>query len=169
MESQLGQGTTFTVALPRSAERPDDAGGDDGRPFDLPLTILVIDDMEPLVEILRDAFVTSGQKVFTALSGRDAPDVLRRENIDVVVCDLGMAGMNGWEVGKAVKAQREGMGLPKAPFILITGWGGQRQEADRMAESSVDAVLEKPVDVGELLRVIRNVLPAREQQARITA
>jgi DNA-binding response OmpR family regulator len=49
-------------------------------------------------------------------------------------------------------------GTGKPPFILVTGRGGQKLEKERIAESSVDAVIEKPVDLSRLGEVIREVV-----------
>ena len=45
--------------------------------------------------------------------------------------------MNGWEVGKAIRMICQEGGIPKTPFILLTGWGGQALEKEKIIESSV--------------------------------
>ena len=66
--------------------------------------------------------------------------------------------MNGWEVGKMVKIICEGKQISKTPFLLLTGWGGQSLEPDRIAESGIDGVLEKPVDIRNLFEMMRKVV-----------
>jgi len=48
-------------------------------------------------------------------------------------------------------------GIPKTPFVLLTGWGGQSFDRERMDESGIDGVLAKPVDVPVLFEMIRRV------------
>jgi CheY-like chemotaxis protein len=86
----------------------------------------------------------------------------------MVICDLGMPGMNGWEVGKAIRAICRERGLPKTPFILLTGWGGQELEQEKIIESAVDAIVEKPIDNKKLMATVRKVaetvFPAESQR-----
>ena len=65
-----------------------------------------------------------------------------------------MPGMNGWEVGKQIAEICRERSVPKTPFILCTGWGGQVRQDTNMAEAQVDGVTEKPVDLSQLTRMI---------------
>jgi PAS domain S-box-containing protein len=155
--SSPGEGTTFTMMLPFASPR--DKQGRSEEPISLGrvLSILVIDDMEPVLTMIGNGLKTHGQTVHAALSGEEGLRLFAREPIDIVVCDLGMSGMNGWAVGKAIKSQCEAEGRPKPPFIILTGWGDQAQEQARLAEAAVDAVLEKPVDLPLLVKKIRDL------------
>jgi CheY-like chemotaxis protein len=104
--------------------------------------------------MLQGSLSKFGHTVVTALSGSEGVTIFAETFIDVVICDLGMPEMNGWEVGKAVAAICEKRAIPGVPFILLTGWGGQVKETQMISECGVDAVLEKPVDVVELMEVI---------------
>ena len=97
------------------------------------------------------------QKVFSATSGEEGIRIFRNNKIDMVICDLGMPGMNGWEVGKAIRAICRERGLPKTPFTLLTGWGAQELEQEKMVESAVDAIVEKPIDNKRLMAVVGKV------------
>jgi len=77
--------------------------------------------------------------------------------MDLVICDLGMPGMYGWEVGKSVKLFYEERRMLKVPFIWLTGWGGQSEEDTRMAHSGVDAVVEKPLDPARLRTLVEEL------------
>ena len=98
------------------------------------------------------------QTVFSAMSGEEALEIFRNNKIDMVICDLGMPGMNGWEVGKAIRAICQERGLPKTPFILLTGWDVKADEQDKLIESGVDAILKKPLDNKKLLAHISKVV-----------
>jgi CheY-like chemotaxis protein len=119
--------------------------------------------MEPVVMMLEDIFKEHGQTVFGALSGEQGLELFQNNRIDLVISDLGMPGMNGWEVGERVKAACEERGVPKIPFIMFTGWGGQVAESDRLEKSGVDAVVEKPIDVAKMMRVIKEVVQKGEE------
>ncbi len=78
--------------------------------------------------------------------------------VELVICDLGMPGMNGWDVAAAIKDFCEEKQVPKPPLILLTGWGGQQAEAETISRSGVDAVVEKPVNITNLIEIIRLML-----------
>ncbi len=95
--------------------------------------------------------------VVTASSGEQGLDIFKENPIDLVICDLGMPQMNGWEVGKSIKSTCEERSLSKTPFILLTGWGGLRTETEKISGSGVDVVVEKPVNLGNILQIIREI------------
>ncbi len=164
VESTDGRGTTFTVRLPRT-ER---LAGPPARSSDVTersFRILLIDDMEGVLEILGEALEEHGQTVHTALSGEQAMKIFQEHPIDVVVCDLGMEGMNGWQVSRAVRDHCLRNAVPKTPFVLLTGWGGQISDERRLFEAGIDRLVSKPVMVSALLEVLREVMqyPAGEQ------
>jgi two-component system, cell cycle sensor histidine kinase and response regulator CckA len=159
------EGTVFTVRLPLAAEpsaraRPSTEGKAPGA-----LRILLIDDAEPVLDLLAEALREKGQIVLSATSGRAGIEIFRENDIDVVVCDLGMPLMNGWEVAGTIREICRQKGIPRKPFLLLTGWGGQMEELDRIAESGVDRVIEKPVAVPCLLSTIRDAVRQGAQES----
>jgi response regulator RpfG family c-di-GMP phosphodiesterase len=68
-----------------------------------------------------------------------------------------MPGMNGWEVAAAVQSICRNRGTVKTPFIVLTGWEDQGDRQEKMSQSGVDAVVQKPVEIGALTRVIEGV------------
>jgi PAS domain S-box-containing protein len=158
IESSEGGGSTVTVTLPLSA-RPEEKS-EEPRAEELggKLSILLVDDMEPVLRMIQEGLELNGHKVHAALSAKKALELFKQRQIDVVICDLGMPEMNGWQVGKAIREYCLEKGISKPPFILITGWSGQQNAKDRLAESSVDAVIEKPVELRKLLDVARKIL-----------
>ena len=155
VESPAGKGTSFTILLPLAESHPDERGS----PIDVHLrgmTILVIDDMEAVLEFLRARLTRSGNVVVTASSGREGLEIFQGNTIDLVICDLEMPGINGWEVGKKIRSICEKRRIPKTPFILLTGRGGQQTQSEKIAESGVDAVVEKPIRIAPIMDVIRH-------------
>jgi PAS domain S-box-containing protein len=167
VESLEGKNTTFTVTLPLAKE-PEEVPMPSG-PKLLPakLNILVIDDIALIVMHLEGILSKHQQTVFSAMSGEEGMEIFRNNKIDLVICDLGMPGMNGYEVGKAVRTICRERGIPKTPFILLTGWDVKAQEQDKLVESGVDAILKKPLDARKLLahisKIVEKVAPPEER------
>jgi len=157
VESTAAEGTRFTVTLPLAQVSSASAELHAARDPIPGLQVLVIDDMEPVVAMLGDGLSELGLRVLTAYSGREGIELFMANSVDVVVCDLAMPEMNGWQVGEALRAWNEGLGIAKAPFILLTGWGGQVCEEKNPQESGVDIVLEKPVDLRQLFEQIQKL------------
>ena len=157
MESEEGRGAIFTVTLPVAEEPPEVPTASVAKMLRSKLNMLVIDDMAVIVMHLDAILKKHKQTVFSALSGEEALEIFRNNKIDMVICDLSMPGMNGWEMGKAVRAICKARGVPKTPFILLTGWGGQALEQEKLVESGVDAVVEKPIDYRKLMATVTEV------------
>jgi signal transduction histidine kinase/ActR/RegA family two-component response regulator len=155
LDSAPGRGTTVTMRLPvrRAAAGPARAAAA-GAPATAPLVILAVDDSAEARDLLEDILQALGHRVVTAANGREALACLDGGLVpDLVLTDLGMPGLNGWQVARGVKARH-----PRLPVVLLTGWG---EEPPRLADhrDCIDAVLPKPFDQ----RSLRNVL------ARLTA
>lgn len=118
-----------------------------------PRCIMVIDDDVENLEALSGLFKARGHSVRTAKTGAGALKELMREDcaVEVVFCDLGMPGINGWEIARQVK-------LLAAPpvFYLFTGWA-QEIRADDPRRRWVDAVVAKPVEPGMLDQLLARV------------
>lgn len=156
VESSAGTGTTFTILLPLAQQESEQA-----RPTDEVsgprLTILVIDDMKEVLKVVKAGLTRFGYSVITASSGEQGLELFKETALDLVICDLGMPGVNGWEVGEKIRATCRERGVPKTPFILLTGWSGQESEARKIDESGVDGVIEKPVDIENIVKIIRKL------------
>jgi PAS domain S-box-containing protein len=153
VRSVEGQGTTITVRLPVAevdstvVERPETVSPQDSprlSPLSGPLTVLVIDDDPLLAETLSISLRFLGHEATVATSGKEGLTRLTAERFDLILTDLGMAEMSGWEVAKAVKAR-----WPTCPVILVTGWG-DALESDRLEGTGVDLVLAKPYTMAQL-------------------
>ncbi len=158
VESERDRGTELTVAIPYAQIVPeDDVQTTEPAPVQS-LRILIVDDMEAVLRMLKLGFKKLNQTVLPAVSGKDALEIFRTEHIDAVVCDLAMPEINGWEVGRVITELCMEQSRPKPPFIMLTGWGQGLNEPSKMAESGVDRVVEKPAEVQTLLNIIRDLL-----------
>ncbi len=157
VQSKAKAGTTFTVRLPsahepvRITEEPAKTAATDNP------TILVIDDDEDIAILIERICAKAGHTVFRALSGEEGLAIFNKEPVDMVISDLGMPGMNGWGVGKAIRSICQGRGIAKPAFILLTGYSGQELEKEKIAESGVDAIVPKPIDSATVLAIVQEI------------
>jgi CheY-like chemotaxis protein/signal transduction histidine kinase len=113
-------------------------------PPDESMRILLVDDDERLLGVLSDMLRSGGHRVTTASSGLEALTIFDPTAHDVVITDLGMPHMTGWEVAERVK-QRSG----RTAVFLLTGWGESVMAGD--ASRFVDQVIAKPISAKALL------------------
>jgi len=112
------------------------------------ITILVIDDDERVRTLLRDILLLGGFQVIEASDGKSGIGYFEKGRFDMVLTDLGMPEMNGWEVVRWIKSR-----APQIPVALITGWGTNLDE-DKIKESGVDWIIGKPFQVNEILETL---------------
>jgi len=154
IQTAPGAGTTFTVTLPAAEGKPV-VEPEVSAAIPDPLRILVIDDEEGLRVSLYTALHREGHFVAVAGSGEEGLRLFGISKFDVVITDLGMPGMSGWQVAQAVKRLR-----PRTPVLLITGWGATLSEADRQ-RPEVDAILAKPVTAKAILQALARLVAQR--------
>ena len=157
VESVEGEGASFQVVLPLAPEAEDLVEEITEPTVRDRLRILAADDVEAIARQLEQGLAQFGHEVVTAASGVQAVHSFQQSPFDVVICDLGMPDINGWQVGKVLKRYCARHGIPRPRFVLLTGWGGQIHEEEKMRESGVDAVVEKPIDVKRLLKTVRRL------------
>ena len=158
VDSVPGTGTQFTLRFPVVSPAAGAALGrarapvaEDARPA----RCLVADDEELVREMLSDLLAQAGHAVVAAASGAEAIERFRAEAFDLVLTDLGMAEVNGWQVARACKELR-----PDVPVLLVTGWGVELS-AQELAAHGVDAVLAKPLRVDDLLAAVASFSATR--------
>jgi CheY-like chemotaxis protein len=161
----LGKGARFVVELPAEpapAERRDaDRGAAGAALCELSrlrgARILVVDDEPDGRELVQRLLEEQGAAVTTAPSAPDALATLQREVPDVLVSDIGMPGMDGYELIRTVRA--EGSPPAKAvPAIALTAFARAEDRA-RALEAGFEAHVAKPVEAAELLVTIAGLLP----------
>ena len=117
--------------------------------------ILIIDDEENIRDILTDILETVGNEVVSAVDGPSGLEVLRKVPVDLVFTDLGLPGMNGYEVAAHIKEQ-----FPRMPVGLVTGWGVTLNTAD-VKSRSIDIVLSKPFKFEQVVGLIQQAMAMR--------
>jgi class 3 adenylate cyclase len=119
--------------------------------------ILVVDDTPRNAKLLADLLGANGFEVATAASGPEALERLRKEPADLVVLDVVMPGMNGYEVCREIRRSEDSGYLP---VILVTALDPE-EERMRGLEAGADDFLSKPVNLGEVLGRVRSLLRIR--------
>jgi adenylate cyclase len=115
--------------------------------------ILVVDDLAQNVRLLEAVLSAKGFKVTTAASGQEALDVLGKERPDLVLLDILMPGMDGYDVCRRI---REDPGTAFVPVIMITASGDEQKI--RAIECGADDFVSKPFDQAELLARVRSLV-----------
>ncbi len=121
--------------------------------------VLVVDDEEPVVSVLVETLRGLGLSVTGAIGGREGLERFDQVQPQIVVSDLGMPDLNGWDLAVAVKARR-----PGTQVVLVTGWGAQI-EPGMARERGVDFILPKPFALDDVERVIRQAIEASATSA----
>ena len=153
----LGLGSTFTVRLAAHAEAAEAVGATPADPSAGPSSrILVVDDNVDAANSLGLLLETTGHIVTVAYNGRDAVDRVEAWRPDIALLDIGLPGMNGYEVARALR--QRGDGCPD--LIAVTGYG-TASDAQRAREAGFQYHLVKPVDVEELLATIARCAVSR--------
>jgi CheY-like chemotaxis protein len=149
----LGWGAEFMFTLPLEQRT---ASFEDGAAGPIPVRscrILVVEDNPLAAETLRDLLELSGHTVDVAFSGPAGVEAARRVQPEVVLCDIGLPGMDGYAVAKAV---RRDPATADARLIALSGYG-QEEDRRRSAESGFEQHLVKPVNYADLERLLAAV------------
>jgi CheY-like chemotaxis protein/two-component sensor histidine kinase len=147
VDTAEGAGSTFTIRLPAGRTLPGPVRGASEAGPEV-VRVLVIDD-EPFVrDTLGEILRQQHHDVVVADDGMSGLARFRESAFDLVMTDLAMPGMSGWQVAQAVKAAR-----PQVPVILVTGWGVEVQ-ADELQSHGVDRVMTKPFRFEDVQEVV---------------
>jgi DNA-binding NtrC family response regulator len=121
------------------------------------INVLLVDDEEDFVEMLSLRLEAVGEQVLPAYSGKDCLEVLETKDVDVVILDVKMPGMDGIETLKEIKKR-----FPLVQVILMTGHGTVETASEGKQLGAFDYLL-KPADFDELLEKLR-VARKRKQE-----
>jgi signal transduction histidine kinase/ActR/RegA family two-component response regulator len=160
VESVPDEGTTFVLRMPvgTATAGAGAAAADEEIPF-VPATVLVVDDEPEIRDVLVEGLTNAGYKATPVGSGREAITRLGLVHYDVVLTDLGMPEVTGWDVVAAARTTR-----PEMILGLVTGWGETLDPA-QVSESGVTFVIAKPFDVRRVVHDIRKAVLARSREA----
>ncbi|WP_427912871.1 ATP-binding protein [Ramlibacter sp. MMS24-I3-19] len=145
-----GQGSEFVLSVPVVVEpgaTADDAGASAWQPASGGRKVLVVDDNVDAASTLEALLSLHGLSVSVAHDGAAAVGKVEAEQPDVVVMDIGMPVMNGYEAARRIRMQMPGA---RPMLIALTGWGQYADKA-RAAEAGFDVHFVKPLRIDDLL------------------
>lgn len=154
-----GQGATFTLRVPvdgaPAQSRPLEPG-----PASSPGSrrVLVIEDNLDAAESLRDALELGDHVVLIASSGAEGLEKARAFAPDVVICDIGLPGMDGYDVARSLRADPS---LGRTALVALTGYAAA-EDVSRAAQAGFDLHLAKPPSIDDLERALVDAATALE-------
>ena len=154
--SVLGHGSEFVVRLPLvsiPAPQPPSTPEESAEPTGPTLRVLVVDDHLDTAQTLAMLLKTSGHDVRTAHTGPTALEAALDYRPNVVLLDIGLPGLNGYEVAKWIRQQPV---LHNIVLIAMTGYG-QESDRQRSQEAGFDHHLAKPADFGKVQQILATV------------
>jgi signal transduction histidine kinase/ActR/RegA family two-component response regulator len=171
VQSDVTQGTTFRISLPvakaddgslMTAAAPELSGSNDHliNPVNEAhnnnqLRMLVVDDEECVRDLLRELLESEGCTVSIAAGGREALALFESREFDAVFTDVGMPGMSGWELARAIRQLSKG-----TPIAVITGWG-EAVGSIEQKEADVNWVIAKPFTAERIFELVREIIDRR--------
>ncbi|HTV79965.1 MAG TPA: PAS domain S-box protein [Steroidobacteraceae bacterium] len=163
-----GKGSTFYVELPVSIVQPDDQGIERVHPTAEPhrteivslprmdgVDIFVVDDEPDARELLRTVLEEQGARVTSFGSAQEALAVLKTTRPTVLICDVGMPHMDGYQFIRALRAEEPRN--QRIPALALTAFA-RAEDRKRSLVAGYQAHLAKPFDVGELVLVIADLV-----------
>jgi len=162
VQSRLGQGTTFILKFPTGGETVYDGPAKPALRSKATGRILIIDDEKEVADVLNDQLVRDGHTVAVCTDAQTGLARFGREAFDLVITDLGMPAVSGWEVARLVKLWR-----PGTPVVMVTGWGDRIDPVDAEGRG-VDHVVAKPFKRDEVREVVALALGVRDQRSRLS-
>ena len=116
----------------------------------MPPTVLIVDDEEPLTDVIRLLIEDLGHRALTASNGQEALELIRRERPDLVISDIMMPLMPGDELCRRIKQE---LGYQDLKIILMSAAGSRRAEG-----TGADAFVHKPFDLDAIERLVTSFI-----------
>ena len=114
---------------------------------------LVVDDAPDVTEMIAVLLRYAGYDVVTVFCAPDAVETARAERFDVIVSDIGMPGMSGYELATTLRKLPD---YSDTPMIAVTGFA-MYDDRDRALQSGFNAFLTKPIDPSELIDLVKRL------------
>jgi signal transduction histidine kinase/ActR/RegA family two-component response regulator len=166
VDSGIGLGSTFVIRMP-VAKETELLSGSEAEEERFParaeltaLRILVVDDEPAVRDLLRDVFECEGYKVVAASGGYEALSYMESRTFDLIFTDIGMPGMSGWELVRAIRRKKQ-----QIPIVVITGWG-ELVDGKEQTSAEVNWVLTKPFSIEKILELAKEVANNKKGAAR---
>jgi ligand-binding sensor domain-containing protein/signal transduction histidine kinase len=152
VDSNPGQGTEVTIKLPAGPLPVFVDTPEKERALKTETKKIFIVEDEPLIrELYTDMLAMKGHQVVSYASGEEALANWDSGSFKIIICDLGLPGMNGWELISRIRKTEHTI-----PIIVLTGWGNEIED-ERALELNVQKVLAKPVSIELLVGTIEEL------------
>jgi len=127
--------------------------------------ILVVDDEKDILELIDYNLTKNGYRVKTVTSGEDALELVKENDYDLIILDLMLPGVDGFDICKMIKADKQKANIP---IVMVTA---KADEADKVAgfEIGADHYVTKPFSPRELLAIVKATLrrkPAKQEDEK---
>jgi PAS domain S-box-containing protein len=155
----LGKGSEFVVRLPVviEASKPQESGDAEGKPAKSSLRILIVDDNRDSADSLGMMLRIMGNDTRTAYDGQAGVDLAGEFRPEVLLLDIGLPKLNGYEACRRIREQPWGKGIV---LIAVTGWG-QDDDRRRSHEAGFDHHMVKPLDPQNLMQMLADLQSAK--------
>jgi signal transduction histidine kinase len=154
----IGRGSEFVVRLPVAESAAPATSPQPVTPeVSVPLRILVVDDNRDAATMLAMLLDVGGHETHVVYDGLAAVDAVTTFDPDVVLLDIGLPGLNGYEAARRIRELHGGT-VRRPVLMALTGWG-QDEDRRRSQEAGFDAHLVKPVDAGILGKMLAELDP----------
>jgi CheY-like chemotaxis protein len=156
VHSEVGKGTIFQIELPLAQDLPITLAGESEvlpvKRVRLKMTkILVVDDEGRVRQLIKEILDDAGYEIILASSALEGLALFKSHEFDAVFTDIGMPGMSGWELSRAIREIDS-----QIPLAVITGWGQIVSNEEKTA-AGVDWVLTKPFSMADILDLAAEV------------
>lgn len=151
----VGRGSEFVLRLPILIEHPAPSRSDPATPVSSATrrTVLIVDDNRDAAVSLAMLLELNGHQTHTAHDGAQAVEAVATLKPDVVLLDIGMPTMNGYEACRRI---REAPGGETLTLVALTGWG-QAEDRAKSSAAGFDAHLVKPVDIHVIIEMLNSL------------
>ncbi len=154
VRSTVGAGTCFTLRIPAAEAAPHLHENPAELSTRRVLKILLIEDDKNVIETLSEMLQFSGHKVSLAENGAEGLRTFNDNPFDLVLTDLGMPGLTGFDVAQRIKQKN-----PAIPVVLITGWN-LKMNPDELRARGVDYLIMKPFRIAQIINLIQHAVHA---------
>jgi CheY-like chemotaxis protein len=157
----LGRGSTFRMRLPLAAV--EDQGGAVGTVEQSPpgpgnsIRILLIEDIDDILFLMKTELERMGHTVVTAIDGRRGLEAARAYHPDLIISDIRMPVMDGYELIRAIRNMPD---LDATPTIALTGFGAKK-DIERALAAGFDGCLSKPAEPEEIAALLQQLTEKR--------
>ena len=166
VDSCVGKGTTIRLKMPLAdLEIEESVEEETGIVESHSANILVIEDEDVILEMMKILLESRGHNVFVSQDSSVGIEMYENNLYDIVLCDLAMPKLNGWQVAKFIKEYDAVRKRTKTPVVLITGYELDADNIDYKKEG-VDFILNKPIEFDKLHKIISNCSTTKIQQGR---